>query len=167
MLKIYSLGIRYGQLPYLFRRINCWLFILVALGKITSLVLGRTHQSLLPHELGSSWTWTRWIKCCPSCSLNVPSPSRSILLHMFWTSSFNASLIFFALALVISPIGTFNGSLAWLRLVLGWSASIFSIISSKGLERAYWDKTFELWSANYNCRRNPTWIKNSNRIRIG
>jgi hypothetical protein len=45
------------------------------------------------------------------------------LLHMFWTSPFNVSLSFFALALVICPIGTSNGSLAWLRLVLGWSAS--------------------------------------------
>ena len=110
----------------LIRRINCWFFILVALGKITSLtrlVLGRTHQPFVPHELGSSWTWTRWIKGCPSCSLNVPSLSRSILLHMFWTSPFNASLSFFALTLVIGPIGTSNGSLAWLRLVLGWSAS--------------------------------------------
>jgi len=92
---------------------------------LTRLVLGRTHQPLVPHELGSSWTWTRWIKGCPSCSLNVPSPSRSILLHMFWTSPFNASLSFFALALVIGPIGTSNGSLAWLRLVLGWSASFY------------------------------------------
>jgi len=90
---------------------------------LTRLVLGRTHQPLVPHELGSSWTWTRWIKGCPSCSLNVSSPSRSILLHMFWTSPFNASLSFFALTLVIGPIGTSNGSLEWLRLVLGWSAS--------------------------------------------
>ena len=49
---------------------------------------------------------------------------------MFWTCPFNTSLIFFALALVIGPIGTSNGSLAWLRLVLGWSAS--SPFSSKG-----------------------------------
>ena len=118
---------RNGQLPYLIRRINCWLFILVALGNKTSLtrlVLGRTYQPLVPHELGSSWTWTRWSKGCPSCSLNVPSPSRSILIHKFWTSPFNASLSFFALALVIDPIGTSNGSLAWLLLVLGWSASV-------------------------------------------
>jgi hypothetical protein len=46
------------------------------------------------------------------------------LLHMFWTSSFNASLSLFSLALVIGLIGTSNGLLAWLRLVLGWSASI-------------------------------------------
>jgi hypothetical protein len=32
------------------------------------------------------------------------------LLHKFWTSPFNASLSFFALALVIGPIGTSNGS---------------------------------------------------------
>jgi len=51
------------------------------------------------------------------------SSSRFILLHMFWTSSFNASLGLFALALVINPLGTFNGSLAWLTLVLGWSSS--------------------------------------------
>jgi len=55
---------------------------------LTRLVLGWTHQPLVPHELGFSWTWTRWIKGCPSCSLNVPSPSRSILLHMFWTNPF-------------------------------------------------------------------------------
>jgi len=91
--------------------------------------LGRTHQPLVPHKLGSSWTWTKWIKGFPSCSLNVPSPSRSILLHMFWTNSFNAYLSFFALALVIGPIGTSNGSLAWLRLVLGWSASIVVFVS--------------------------------------
>jgi hypothetical protein len=54
------------------------------------------------------------------------------LLHMFWTSSFNASLSFFALALVIDPIGTSNGSLAWLRLVLGWSTStIYPFIYKK------------------------------------
>jgi hypothetical protein len=81
------------------------------------------HKHLIPHELGSSWTWTRWIKGCPSYSLNFSSLSRSILLHMFWTSPFNASLSFFALAVVIGPIGTSNGSLTWLRLVLGWSAS--------------------------------------------
>ena len=92
---------------------------------LTRLVLGQTHQPLIPHELGSSWTWTRWIKGCPSCSLNVSSPSRSILLHMLWTSPFNASLSFFTLALVVGPIGTSNGSLAWLRLVLGWSSSLF------------------------------------------
>jgi hypothetical protein len=51
------------------------------------------------------------------------------LLHMFWTSPFNASLSFFALALVIGPIGTSNGSLAWLRLVLGWFASIVVFVS--------------------------------------
>jgi hypothetical protein len=30
------------------------------------------------------------------------------LLHIFWTNSFNASLSFFALALVIGPISTSN-----------------------------------------------------------
>ena len=55
--------------------------------------------------------------------LKCPKPLRSIFLHMFWTSSFNASLSFFALALVIGPINTSNGVLVWLRLVLGWSAS--------------------------------------------
>jgi hypothetical protein len=50
--------------------------------------LGWTHQPLVPHKLGSSWTWIRWIKGCPSCSLNVSNPSRSILLHIFWTSPF-------------------------------------------------------------------------------
>jgi len=29
---------------------------------LTRLVLGRTHQPLVPHELGSSWTSIRWIK---------------------------------------------------------------------------------------------------------
>jgi hypothetical protein len=31
------------------------------------------------------------------------------LLHVFWTSPFNASLNFFAFALVIGPLGTSNG----------------------------------------------------------
>jgi hypothetical protein len=57
------------------------------------------------------------------------------LLHMFWTSAFNASLSFFALALVIDPIGTSNGSLAWLRLVLGWSASEGGIIKREKIEK--------------------------------
>jgi len=45
--------------------------------------LGRTRQTLVAHKLGSSWTWSIWIKVCPSCSLNFPR-ARSILLHMFW-----------------------------------------------------------------------------------
>ena len=90
---------------------------------LTRLVLGQTHQPLVPHELGFSWTWNIWIKGCHSCSLNVSRPSRSILLHMFLISPFNVSLSFFALAHVIGPFSTSNGSLAWLRLVLGWSAS--------------------------------------------
>jgi hypothetical protein len=68
-------------------------------------------------------SYHRWIKSFPSCSLNFSSPSRSILLYMFWTSPFNAFLSLFFLALMIGPISTSNGSLAWLRLVLGWSTS--------------------------------------------
>jgi hypothetical protein len=47
-------------------------------------------------------------------------------------STFNASLSIFALALVIDLIGTSNGSLAWLYLVLGWSSS-----SRKELEHTF------------------------------
>ena len=75
-------------------------------------------------QIGLFLIWIRWIRGCSSCSFNVPSSSRFILLNMFCTSSFNASLSFFVLALVIDLIGTSNGSLTWLRLVLGWSSSI-------------------------------------------
>jgi len=64
---------------------------------------------------------------------------------MFWTSPFNASLSFFALALVIGPIGTSNGSLAWLRLVLGWSASI-GVVQQQQQESASWASTAGRWS---------------------
>jgi hypothetical protein len=59
------------------------------------------------------------------------------LLHMFWTSPFNASLSFFALALVIGPIGTSNGSLTWLRLVLGWSASLCLHKQHRSIDRFF------------------------------
>jgi hypothetical protein len=52
------------------------------------------------------------------------------LLHIFRTSSSNASLSFFAVALVISPIGT-SRPLAWLRLVLGWSSSEVEVYPHK------------------------------------
>jgi hypothetical protein len=65
------------------------------------------------------------------------------LLHMFWTSPFNASLSFFALTLVIGLIGTSNGLLAWLRLVLGWSAS-------QGDQT--WDYMSIYFSVEWNCR---------------
>jgi hypothetical protein len=83
-----------------------------------------------PPKFVSSWTWIRWIRGCISCSLGVPSSFRSILLHMFWTSPFNASLNFFDLVLVIGLLGTSNGPLLWLSLVLGWSSSF--PFSSKG-----------------------------------
>jgi hypothetical protein len=41
------------------------------------------------------------------------------LLHMFWTSPFNASLSFFALDLVIGPIGTSNWSV-WVLFLQGF-----------------------------------------------
>jgi hypothetical protein len=45
--------------------------------------------------------------------------------------------------------------------------SDFSIIWSEGLEREHQDKSLELRSINSNCFRNPTWIRNPSRIRIG
>jgi len=58
-------------------------------------------QPFDPHELGSSWTSIRWIRGCFSCSLGIPSISRSILVNIFWTSPFNVFLSFFVIALVI------------------------------------------------------------------
>jgi hypothetical protein len=92
--------------------------------KHNKVVMGPDHQRFVPHELGSSWTWIRWIRGCSSCSLDLPSSSRSILLHIFYTSPFNASLSLFALTLVIGPIDTSNRLMAWLRFVFGWFSSI-------------------------------------------
>jgi len=86
----------------------CYILVLLEKTSLTRLVWDWTHQPIVPHELGVSWILIRLIRGFPSYFLDVTSSSTSILLHIFWTNSFNASLSFFALALVIGPISTSN-----------------------------------------------------------
>ena len=99
--------------------------------------MGRTHQPFVPHELGSSWTWTRWIKGCPSCSLNVPSLSRSILLPYV----LNKRIQCFFKLLCPSSCDWPNWHLQWVVGMITLGVGLIRIRGGDNKERKNWKNT--------------------------